>query len=234
MRARPRITAIVPTLDEAESIAACLSALRAAGVEELVVVDGGSRDRTVELAARHADRVVVGPPGLFPQLNRGAQAASGEVLLFHFADGTLDPDGIDELRASLDEPGIDGGAFRLRFSSPAWFYRAVEHAARLRNRCGLGPFGDQSIFVRAAVFRAGDGFRPGRVFADHEFARLLRRRRAFRILRSSVVTSVRRWERRGRLRTLVSHWFTMVAYVLGARTERSPGARAVEALRRVR
>jgi rSAM/selenodomain-associated transferase 2 len=231
------ITAVVPTLDEEDRIACCLEGLRAAGVNEIIVVDGGSEDETVDRARPLADRIDVVSRGLFAQMNRGAELAVGDVLLFHFADATLDREAVEKMRDTLEDSRIEGGAFRLRFDSRAWFFRVVATFAHWRNRLGLGPFGDQSIFVRADVFRCLDGFRTGRVFADHELARALRRRRAFRLLAAPVTTSPRRWKSRGRGRTLLAHWRMSVAYLLGLRgdTRRSqPVREKVEALRRVR
>ncbi len=231
------VTAVVPTLQEEEVVAGCLRGLRAAGVDELIVVDGGSQDRTVERATALADRVDLEGHGLFAQMNRGAELACGDVLLFHFADAVLDRGAVGVMRETLATPRVAGGAFRLRFDSEARFFRMVATFAHWRNRLGLGPFGDQSIFVRADVFRQLGGFRPHRLFADHELVRALRRRRVFRLLATPVTTSSRRWDSLGRWRTLATHCRMSVAWVLGSRGDSRRSLRTretVDALRRVR
>jgi len=227
-----RVTAVVPTLDEEGEIAACLAALARASVDEIVLADGGSRDRTIERARRWVDHIVEERGGLFAQLNAGAEAASGDVILFHYADGRLGKGAVDALRSALSTPETVGGAFCLDFDSARSVYRLIALGANVRNRFGLGPFGDQSIFVRADLFREIGGFDERDPWADHSFARELRRHGRFRIIDPCVRTSVRRFEEQGVVRTLIDHWRASAACALGMRGARQ--ASTVSRLRRVR
>jgi glycosyltransferase involved in cell wall biosynthesis len=207
------IAAVVPTLDEAAEIVPALESLRRGGVDEIVVVDGGSRDGTPEKAAPLADLVIEGRGGLSAQLNQGAARAASAVLLFHYADVRFPPGGRTGILAALEDEGVVGGAFHLRFGSTRWRYRLTARAANVRNRLGLGPFGDQSLFARAHVFHALGGFSAGAFFEDLDLVRRLRRAGRFRIVPEAVEASVRRWESLGYARTLATHYWLYLVYL---------------------
>lgn len=231
---RTRVTAVVPTWREAAEIERSLRSLREGGVDEIVVVDGGSDDGTIELARRHADRVLECAGGLFAQLNHGARAASGDVLVFHYADVQFPERGHEAIDRALEEERVVGGAFALLFASASSRYHVIARAANLRNRLRLGPFGDQSIFVRTAAFEKVGGFRPDRFLEDLQLVERLRRLGRFRLLDEQVRASVRRWECMGTLRTLVSHWWLCVLYLAGKRRAGSRAARRAVELRTLR
>lgn len=228
----PRISAVVPTLDEEAEIAACLNGLREAGADEIIVIDGGSGDRTREEATPWADRVLSAPRGLFSQLNTGAEAASGDVLLFHYADTRLEAGALFAVRTLLEDRDVGGGAFCLAFASRRLVYRLIALGANARNRLGLGPFGDQSLFLRAPLFHAIGGFEVANPWADLALVRALRREARFRIIAPCVQSSARRWEERGIARTIAAHLRLSAACVLGVKSARM--ASAVDDLRTVR
>ena len=211
-----RVSVIVPTLDEEDTIIATLEDIWGRRPHEVIVVDGGSRDRTQALAVPRATRVLVEGGGLARQLNRGALAATGEVLLFHFADVRLPERGLEAVISSLEEPGVVGGAFRLGFDSHRPFFRLVALLGNLRNRLGFGPFGDQAIFVGKEIFERLGGFEPEAPLEDLDLVRRLRRAGRFVILKDPVRTSVRRWEADGLLRTSLHHLLASLFYLLGA------------------
>ena len=151
---RLRITAVVPALNEEGRIEAALRSLRAGGVDEIILVDGGSRDATRARAEPLADLVLDSDPGLFRQLDAGAARASGDIILFHYADVLFPAAGRAAVDRALEDPGVVGGAFRLAYPAERPLFRLVALGARVRNRLGIGPFGDQSIFIRAEIFRA--------------------------------------------------------------------------------
>jgi rSAM/selenodomain-associated transferase 2 len=234
MQSALRISAVVPTLNEAAHIAACIESLRRGGVDEVLVVDGGSADSTLDLAGGLADRVLESSGGLWDQLNRGAREASGDALVFQYADGRFPAGGAEAVRRVLREPSAGGGAFKLRFASRASLYRVVAFCANLRNRAGFGPFGDQTLFVRAALFQELGGFNPSQALADFDLVRRVRRAARFCLLGECVESSVRCWEQNGRLRTLWAHWRLSAAYFLGRGRTRAESRRELDALRRVR
>ncbi len=210
-----RVSVIVPTLEEEATIAATLDDLAARRPHEVIVVDGGSRDRTQGLARERA-RLVQDGPGLARQMNRGARESSGDVLLFHYADLRLPPAAFEAIGRALERPEVAGGAFRLGFDSPRAVYRVIAWASNLRNRLGFGPFGDQAIFVRRSVFEELGGFTEGAPLEDFDLVRRLRRRGRFAILRPPVRSSVRAWERHGIFRTFREHSWASFLYLAGA------------------
>ena len=208
-----RLSVVIPALNEARAIGATLAALaplRARG-HEVIVVDGGSSDGTAELAAGLCDRVLTAPRGRALQMNAGARAASGDVLLFLHADTRLPPRA-DEL--VLDCPAW--GRFDVRIEGRHPLLKVVAWAMNLRSRLTGIATGDQAIFVRRELF---PGFPEIALMEDIALCRVLNRIDAPCCLRERVVTSGRRWEARGVLRTIVLMWRLRLLYFLGASPE---------------
>lgn len=214
----PRLSVVIPTLEEAPIIAATLNALgpaRSRGVE-VVVVDGGSRDATVELAVPLADRVIVGPRGRAAQMNAGARAAAGGNLLFLHADSRL-PDRFDtRLAAALDPAGSTWGRFDVLIEGRHPGLCVIAAAMNLRSRVTGIATGDQGIFVTRHLFDALGGFPDQALMEDIEFSRRARRVARPICLSERIATSGRRWERQGLLRTILRMWRLRLAYFAGA------------------
>ena len=213
-----RLSIIVPVLDEAGTIEACLEALqamRAAGAE-VVVVDGASRDGTRALAAPLADRVIDATRGRAAQMNAGARASGGDILLFLHADTVLPPGAFDVLRAGLERSGREWGRFDVAIASERPILALVALLMNARSRATGIATGDQAIFVRRAAFESVGGFPEIPLMEDVAISKALKRRSAPLCLRERAVTSGRRWERRGTLRTIVLMWRLRLAYALGA------------------
>lgn len=225
-----RIAVVIPTLNEEAFVGATLDSVEPQRPSEVVVVDGGSTDRTVDVVARRAGRVIEERGGLGRQLNAGARHATAPVLLFLYADAVMPPGGLEAIERALRDERVVGGAFRLGLDGDRFAYRFIAATANLRNRFGLGPFGDQGIFVRRGVFEEIDGFRDGRHLEDLDLVRRLRRRGRFVVLPETIVTSVRRWEENGLVRTMVDHTLATTAWVLGRR--RRPAESAERRARR--
>jgi rSAM/selenodomain-associated transferase 2 len=212
-----RLSIVVPTLDEAASIEATLAAARAAGPAdvEIVVADGGSRDATRSLAAPLADRVIEAPRGRASQMNAGARAASGDVLLFLHADTLLPPHAHEAVLAALSA-GREWGRFDVSISGSDPLLPVVAAFMNARSRLSGIATGDQAIFVLRASFEAVGGFRDIPLMEDVALSKALRRRSAPACLAARVATSGRRWERHGTLRTILLMWRLRLAYALGA------------------
>ncbi len=213
-----RISAVVPALDEEHEIVATLAAL-ATVADEVVVADGGSSDRTRELARGAGARLVEGARGRAAQMNAGARATSGGLLLFVHADTRLAPGS----RRALEDAcgaGAVGGAFRIRFDAPGALYRLGGTVASWRSRLTGLAFGDQAQFVRRETFEALGGFRDWPILEDLDLARRLRRAGRVAILAPAVVTSARRFQRRGPVRTVLANWRILALHACGVAPER--------------
>ena len=213
-----RLSIVVPVLDEAAGIAATLDALaplRANG-HEVVVVDGGSRDATVELARARADRVVGSRRGRAVQMNAGAAVAAGDVLLFLHADTRL-PEGADTLVVDALRRGARWGRFDVAIDGRSRWLPIVAASMNLRSRITGIATGDQGIFVDTPLFAAAGGYAPIPLMEDIDLTRRLKRlggRPA--ALRARARTSGRRWDTHGVWRTIRLMWRLRAAYALGA------------------
>lgn len=215
-----RISVVIPTLNEADYLPRALGSLREVENVEAIVVDGGSNDATTEIAERKGYRVHRSPPGRAPQMNAGAHAASGSILLFLHADTRLPPAFDSAVRAILQEPGVVGGAFRLRIDAPGMSLRLIELAVGIRSHRFQMPYGDQGIFVAKETFQELDGFPTLPIMEDFEFVRRLRRRGRIRIAPLPVTTSGRRWQELGPWRATWINQKVILGYYLGVSPER--------------
>jgi rSAM/selenodomain-associated transferase 2 len=213
------ISVVIPTLDEAEWIEPAVSSALAVDGVECIVVDGGSRDDTLDRAAGAGARIAQAPRGRAPQLNAGARIALHPLLVFLHAD-TILPTGYENVvRRILAGPNIACGAFRLRIEPTNSSLRAIERIANLRARRLALPYGDQALFVRAERFHRLGGFPDIPVMEDFEFVRRLRRTGRIEIAQEAVATSSRRWRRNGTWRTTFMHQLALVAYLGGIRVD---------------
>jgi len=212
----PRLSVVVPTFCEADGIVEALTALaplRGAG-HEVIVVDAGT-DRTADLAAPLADRVLAAPRGRAVQMNRGAEVATGEVLLFLHADTRLPPDAARAISAGLTRTGRAWGRFDVRLSGQQLLLRVVERMMNWRSRLSGIATGDQAIFVSRERFRAVGGYPEIALMEDIALSRQLKRLGPPLCLRERVLTSSRRWERDGIARTILLMWWLRLRYWLG-------------------
>ena len=217
-----RLSIIIPVLNEAPVLAETLAALqpfREAG-HEVIVADGGSTDASSALSEPLADRVIVIPRGRSRQMNAGASIAAGEVLLFLHAD-TLLPEGADRLiLAGMKQQGRKWGRFDVRLSGKHLLLRVVEGLMNLRSRLSGIATGDQAIFVQHDVFDTAGGFPEIDLMEDIALSRQLKKYGPPLCLKYQVLTSSRRWEQNGIVRTVLLMWSLRLAYFLGASSTR--------------
>ncbi len=214
---RPALCIIVPVLDEAATLAArlqTLQVLRRRGAH-LVVVDGGSGDDTLAVARDHADLAFVAPRGRASQMNAGAAACPGEVLLFLHADTVL-PDAADALVRRAVTGKFAWGRFDLRFDSDRALLRLVAAMMNLRSRWTGIATGDQALFVQHELFRRVGGFPDLPLMEDIAISGRLKQHGPPACLSERVTTSARRWERDGVWRTILLMWRLRAAYFFGA------------------
>jgi hypothetical protein len=210
-----RISIIIPTLNEALTIAGTLERLHNVQNVETIVVDGGSSDNTVEVAESFGVKVIRTSTGRARQMNEGAAAATGEILLFLHADTRL-PDKFDEhVRRILMSPETVGGAFRLSIDAPNASLRLIELLANWRGQWLQMPYGDQGLFLKAALFSKMGGFPDMPIMEDFVFIRQLRKWGTIAIAPVPVVTSARRWLGLGVWRTTLINQCMLAAYHAG-------------------
>ena len=212
-----RLSIIIPALNEAATILAtleCLQPLRSAG-HELIVVDGGSTDGTPDLAAGLVDVLLQAPRGRARQMNAGARVAAGEIVWFLHAD-TLPPAQAGMLiDAALTRSGRQWGWFNVRLSGDRWLLRVVERFMNTRSRLSGIATGDQGLFVRRDLFEKLGGFPEIDLMEDVALCHVLKRQGPPLCLDATLLTSSRRWEQRGIVRTIVLMWGLRLAYALG-------------------
>ena len=216
-----RISIIIPVINEALVLPRLLAVLRPWRSEccEVIVVDGGSSDGTQEQARSGADRLITTASGRAIQMNAGAAEARGEVLWFLHAD-TLPPnDGVERICDSV-AGGYGWGRFDVRLSGRAGILRVVERMMNWRSRLSGIATGDQAIFVRRDWFQGEGGYPCIALMEDVALCRTLKHRGPPACLHERVVTSSRRWEQGGIVKTILLMWRLRFAYWFGADPQR--------------
>ena len=193
------VSIIIPTLNEEANLARTLAPACSAAVE-IVVVDGGSTDGTLMEAGRLGVRAIQAPvPGRAAQLNFGASATTGDILLFLHADTILPKGAAESIERALRRIDVAGGAFARQFASDSLFLKCTCLAAEIRNRVLGWHLGDQAMFVRRSVFEQLGGFKLVPRFEDLDFSRRMATVGRVVTLRPPVITSARRFEKEGPL-----------------------------------
>ncbi len=212
-----KISVIIPALNEAKGILPCLHSVKnQPGEFELLVIDGGSVDGTVEAVRPHA-RLVHSERGRAAQMNSGARHSTGEVLLFLHADSHLPPGAFPVLERVLSDPRIVGGTFRLRFNSDKFLLQLIAFFSRFKLR--YFHYGDQGIFVRRSVFEKLNGFAEMPFMEDVDFLRRLRGAGQVALLEQPITTSARRFLEHGIIRQQSMNIILVIFYLLGATPE---------------
>jgi uncharacterized protein len=211
------VSVIIPALDEQERIGATIDAAFATGAAEVIVADGGSSDATISVAEAHGARVVTGESVRARQLNRGAELARHETLLFVHAD-TLLPAGAADAVAGAIDSGHAFGGFQVAFTEPG--LERVAFMINLRTRITRAPWGDQAQFTSRAMFEKIGRFAEMPIMEDYELARRMKRAGRVALLPLTVETSGRRFVRKGVLRTSALNWLIILSFHLGVSPER--------------
>ena len=212
---KEKISIIIPVLNEASTINKTLASIENASNIEIILVDGGSEDETVAIAKSSAIKVLFSSPGRAMQMNNGAAAATGDILLFLHADTRL-PNNFDtSVRQSLQIQNTIAGAFELNIDSDMPSLRIIEKMVNWRSRYLQMPYGDQAIFLKATVFHQIGGFPDMPIMEDFELVRRLQPLGKIEIVPAPVLTSGRRWEKLGVLKTTLINQMIILGYFLG-------------------
>ncbi|MER3423397.1 MAG: glycosyl transferase [Nitrospiraceae bacterium] len=230
-----RISIVIPTLNEESILLHTLTQTASLSFDELIIADGGSQDRTREIVTSFSSEIVVpggrsrtsnleprtsltlltSSPGRARQMNAGAAASYGDVILFLHADTQLPPDARQAIEKALEDPECVGGRFDVRFAPNTGWGRLISRMMNLRSRWTGIATGDQAIFVRRSVFNQLGGFPDIPIMEDIEFSRRLRRAGRIAALHSIVTTSYRRWNTCGPIRTILLMWSLRSMYWIG-------------------
>jgi rSAM/selenodomain-associated transferase 2 len=211
------LSVVIPALNAGAVLGECLVSV--AGADEIVVVDGGSSDDTVAVAAQAGAAIVHAPLGRGVQLHAGATAARGNWLLFLHADTKLGSGWREGVAHHVAAHGQEAACFRFRLDDSAWQARLLERAVALRVRRLRLPYGDQGLLISRALYEAVGGYRALPLMEDVDLVRRLGRGR-LRMLKVAAVTSAERWRQGGWLRRSARNLSCLVLYAMGVSPER--------------
>ena len=208
-----KISVVIPTLNEESHIEKSLQSItKQDGDYEFSVVDGGSTDNTVTIAKRYTT-VIKSKCGRAIQMNTGAKACSGDILLFLHADTILPDNAFREIRKRMKDDTVAGGSFYIAFDADTFTLRGVSFITRFNFR--LFHFGDQGIFVRRSIFQTLHGYKEMPIMEDYDFYKRLGRQGKVILIRTPVISSARRFIRKGVIRQLLINKFVVLAYWAG-------------------
>lgn len=181
---------------------------------ELIFADGGSADRTVELASKYA-KVLRCEKGRASQMNCGAECVRNNVLLFLHADNCVSEEALGNIQNKMRNTGVVGGCLTQRIDKKGLLYRFVEAQGNIRARCSRIFYGDQGIFVRKEVFNRLGGFPDVPIFEDVFFSEKLKTQGKTAILSDKIIVSARRWEKRGVVRATIMFNLILLMFKMG-------------------
>lgn len=213
-----KVSVLVPVLNERGCLPENLAVLKGQNwVHEVIVVDGGSTDGTLEwLWQQRGVRIIESQAGRGIQLNAGARAATGDALIFLHADSCLAPDTGQRLKRVLESPKVAGGCFWVQFASREPYALGIIAAGiNLRTILTHSATGDQAIFARRSVFDEIGGFREWPLFEDVDFVSRMKRVGRFAVIRSRVTVSARRHLTHGILRTVLLVYLLRIGFWAG-------------------
>lgn len=208
-----KISVVIPALNEESHLEKTLQSItKQEGDYEFFVVDGGSSDNTVTIAKRYTT-VINSLCGRAIQMNTGAKACSGDILLFLHADTILPDCAFREIRKRMKDVSVAGGSFYIAFDADTFILKGVSFITRFNFR--LFHFGDQGIFVRRTVFQTLQGYKEMPIMEDYDFYKRLGKQGKVILIRMPVISSARRFIRKGVIRQLLMNKLVVLAYWAG-------------------
>ncbi len=214
----PSVSVIVPVFNEVALIGNFLRRLRNVGPSlQIIVVDGGSSDKSVSIAQPLADKLILAPRGRASQMNAGAAIADAEILWFLHADSLPPANAAEAIRAALTDSRNAGGCFSLRYPRQEWIYRVSDSLGNIGVRAFGFALGDHGIFCRRDAFLAAGCYPIVPILEDAELYRALVRSGRMVQLPDEIVSDPRAFEKNGRYRTTAYYFLILVLYLLGVR-----------------
>ncbi len=218
---QPKISIIMPVINEAKVLRDTLGSIHLTTDEELIVVDGGSTDDTLSIAKNYTDKVFAAKSGRASVMNYGAEQAEGEILLFLHADCILPVQGFTMIRKTLKVTGTVAGGFYLSIDQQGPGFRIIEYMANVRARFSSLIYGDQGMFLRKAIFDRVGGFKDMQLMEDIEISRKLNRLGRIALVKPPIKASPRRWIEEGAVYTTLRDWAISFSYAfLGVTPEK--------------
>lgn len=221
------VSIIVPVLNEETALPGFLGQFKELKREtdfEIIISDGGSSDRTVDIAMRNcclgSVRVITAPKGRAKQMNEAARLATGNILLFLHADTYLPTGALWAITNSMSDEKVVGGRFKVKLDNVAPLYRLIGMMINLRDGLFGGFTGDQAIFIRKDVFEKLGGFKEIELCEDLDMARRLKKEGKVIQLPLLVTTAARRWEKRGPIKTILLMWLIRILFYAGVMPEK--------------
>ncbi len=214
-----KLSLIMPVLNEADIINGAIDSLlrQNPGDDiEIIVVDGDPNKSTIKALRDNRIIKISSPPGRGIQMNKGAQAAQGDILFFLHSDTILPRNGISKIINTLKDNSISGGAFDLSINAKSTLFRVIEKTASLRSRFTKIPFGDQGIFIRKFFFTQIGEYKEIPIMEDVDLMRRVKKNSGkIKFLNPGVSTSPRRWQKEGTIYCTLKNWVLLILYFMG-------------------
>jgi len=214
------ISIIIPVRNEEDAIGSCLDSLADCSDLDILVVDGGSSDQTIQEIQRRGYRPISSAPGRGKQQHTGAKTASGDYFLFLHCDTRLPPNFTTHVLKILQQEGVAVGAFQLAINAYGMGYRIIEYSANLRSRMLSLPYGDQALFMKKETYFATNGFPDQPIMEEIDLLSRLKNLGRIVIAPVCATTSARRWQQHGIVKTTIMNQLMLAGWAMGISSER--------------